>query len=95
MEEFLRPMGFSQCELVKEIGVPGQRIGEIMVGRRSISDDTDLRPGCFFSLSSGKRLSAQVAYDTEVTKRILGGQLTRLKTWAEVDCKPSRALTRR
>ena len=42
-EEFLKPMGLSQYRLAKEIGVPAQRIGQIVLGRRAITADTDLR----------------------------------------------------
>jgi addiction module HigA family antidote len=38
-EEFLIPMGLSQYRLAKEIGVPAQRIGEIMAGKRAITAD--------------------------------------------------------
>ena len=31
-EEFLEPMGISQYRLAKEIGVPAQRIGELLPG---------------------------------------------------------------
>jgi len=34
-EEFLEPMGLSQYRLAKEIGVPAQRIGEIVAGKRA------------------------------------------------------------
>ena len=47
-EEFLEPMGISQYRLAKEIGVPAQRIGQIIAGKRSITADTDLRL-CRFS----------------------------------------------
>ena len=52
-EEFLRPMGISRYRLAKEIGVPAQRIGEIVAGRRTITADTDLRLCRFFGLSNG------------------------------------------
>ena len=42
-EEFLKPMGLSQYRVAKEISVPAQRIGDIVLGKRSITDDTDLR----------------------------------------------------
>ena len=32
LEEFLIPMGLSQYRLAKEIGVPAQRISEIVAG---------------------------------------------------------------
>lgn len=40
LEEFLKPLGNSQYRLAKEIGVPAQRIGEIVAGRRSVTADT-------------------------------------------------------
>ena len=43
LEEFLKPMGISQYRLAKEIDVPAQRISEIVLGKRSITADTDLR----------------------------------------------------
>jgi addiction module HigA family antidote len=71
-EEFLKPMGLSQYRLAKEIGVPAQRISEIVLGKRSITADTDLRLCRFFGLSNGYWLRAQVAYDTEVAERTIG-----------------------
>ena len=52
-EEFLKPLEMSNYRLAKEIGVPAQRIGEILAGRRAISADTDLRLCRFFGLSDG------------------------------------------
>ena len=42
-DEFLVPMGISQYRLAKETGIPAQRIGQIVLGRRSVTADTDLR----------------------------------------------------
>ena len=53
LEEFLKPMGISQYRLAKEIGVPAQRIGQIVAGRRAITADTDLRLCRYFGLSDG------------------------------------------
>ena len=47
-EEFLVPMGLSQYRLARKIGVPAQRIGEIVAGKRAITADTDLRLCRFF-----------------------------------------------
>jgi len=82
LEEFLRPMGISRYRLAKEIGVPAQRIGDIVAGKRSISADTDLRLCRFFGLSNGYWLRAQAAYDTEVAERALGAKLRKIKPWA-------------
>ena len=80
-EEFLLPMGISKYRLAKEIGVPAQRIGEIVAGRRSITADTDLRLCRFFGLSEGYWLRAQVAYDTEVAHERLAGELAKIRPW--------------
>ena len=82
LEEFLKPMGLSQYRLAKEIGVPAQRIGVIVAGRRSITADTDLRLCRFFGLSNGYWLRAQVAYDTEVAEDVLADTLEKIVPWA-------------
>ena len=81
-EEFLVPMGITQYRLAKEIGVPAQRIGEIVAGRRTITADTDLRLCRFFGLSNGYWLRAQAAHDTEVAAKVLASVLRRIKPWA-------------
>ena len=82
LEEFLKPMGISQYRLAKEIGVPAQRISEIVAGKRSITADTDLRLCRFFGLSKGYWLRAQIAYDTEVAEEALADALKRIKPWS-------------
>jgi len=81
-EEFLLPMGLSQYRLAKEIGVPAQRIGEIVGGRRAVTADTDLRLCRFFGLSNGYWLRAQAAYDTEVAADALAEELAQIKPWS-------------
>jgi len=81
-EEFLVPMGISQYRLAKEIGVPAQRIGEIVAGRRAVTAGTDLRLCRFFGLSNGYWLRAQVAYDTEVAWEALAKTLAGITPWA-------------
>lgn len=82
LEEFLKPMGLSQYRLAKEIGVPPQRIGEIVAGRRSVTADTDLRLCRFFGLSEGYWLRGQARYDMEVTKDALAGELDKILPWS-------------
>jgi|SRR5271155_1743581 len=82
LEEFLKPMGISRYRLAKEIGVPAQRIGEIVAGKRAVTADTDLRLCRFFGLSDGYWLRAQGAHDTEVAVRSLGTALAKIKPWA-------------
>jgi len=81
LEEFLIPMGITQYRVAKEIGVPAQRIGEIVAGRRAITADTDLRLCRFFSLSSGYWLRVQATYDTEAAAKELATTLRKIRPW--------------
>ena len=91
-EEFLLPMGISQYRLAKELGVPAQRIGDIVAGKRTITADTGLRLSRFFGLSNGYWLRAQAAHDTEVAERTLGAKLAKIKPWAGAEIHDSRTL---
>jgi len=75
-------MGISQYRLAKEIGVPAQRISEIVSGKRSISADTDLRLCRFFGLSAGYWLRAQGAHDIEVAQDALAGAIAKIRPWS-------------
>ena len=70
-EEFLKPLGLTKYRLAKDIGVPPQRIGEIVAGRRAITADTDLRLCKYFGLSDEWWLRGQVNYDTALTRKSL------------------------
>ena len=74
-EEFLDPMGISQYRLAKDISVPPRRINEIVHGKRSITADTALRLGRFFTMSPQFWLNLQTRYDLEVTEDQLDNRL--------------------
>lgn len=74
-EEFLLPLGITKYRIAKEIGVPAQRIGEIVAGKRAITADTDLRLCKYFGLSAGYWLCLQNKYDTEETRRKIQSEL--------------------
>lgn len=78
-EEFLKPLGLTKYRLAKDIGVPAQRIGEIVAGKRGITADTDLRLCRYFGLSDGWWLRGQVAYDTAIAKETLHKELAAIQ----------------
>ena len=78
-EEFLKPLGLTKYRLAKDIGVPPQRIGDIVAGKRAVTADTDLRLCRYFGLSDGWWLRGQVAYDTVVAKEAMREQLSRIQ----------------
>ena len=77
-EEVLLPMGISQYRLAKETGIPAQRIGQIILGRRRVTADTDLRLCRYFGLTDGYWLRAQVAFDLEAEKRRIEPELNKI-----------------
>ena len=78
-EEFLKPLGLTQYRLAKDIGVPAQRIGEIVSGKRSVTADTDLRLCRYFGMSDGWWLRGQAAYDTAIAKDALAEELSSIQ----------------
>ncbi len=77
-EEFLLPLAMTKYRLAKSIGVPAQRIGDIISGKRGISADTDLRLCRLFGLSDGWWLRLQASYDTVMAKRQLIDELAKI-----------------
>lgn len=78
-EEFLEPLGLSQNALAQAIGVPANRINEIIRGRRGITADTDLRLARFFGMSEGYWLRLQNTYDMMEARREVGALIGKIK----------------
>jgi addiction module HigA family antidote len=62
-EEFLVPLGMSARALATALGVPANRITEIMRGERDVSADTALRLGRYFGTDPRFWLNLQAAHD--------------------------------
>lgn len=69
LEEFLRPMGLSQNELARALKVPARRINEIVLGKRAVTADTDLRLARYFRISEGFFLGLQTDHDLMKKRR--------------------------
>jgi addiction module HigA family antidote len=79
LEEFLAPTGMSQTALAHAIGVPPRRINEIVLGKRAITADTDLRLARYFKMSDGYFLGLQTDYALMQRRREIGDQLKSIK----------------
>jgi len=66
LEEFLKPMGISQNQIGRDLGVSPRRINEIIHGRRSITADTALRLSIYFGNSATFWLGLQMDYDLDI-----------------------------
>jgi addiction module HigA family antidote len=75
LDEFITPMGLSQTGLAQAIGVSPRRINEIVLGKRGITADTDLRLARYFGMSDGFFLGLQIDYDLMEAKRAIGVKL--------------------
>lgn len=76
LEDFLKPMALSQNALARAIHVPPRRINEIVLGKRDVSADTDLRLARYFGLSEGFFLGLQADYDLMERRREIGDDLS-------------------
>ena len=85
LEEFLIPMGISQNRLAREIGVPPRRINEIVLKKRGITADTDLRFSRFFGTSEGFWLGLQADYDLEEKRRSISKSLRQIHIFSEIN----------
>ncbi len=79
LEEFLKPMALSQTALARAIGVPPRRINEIVLGKRAITADSDLRMARYFGLSEGFFLRLQADHDLMARRRQIADKLKAIK----------------
>ncbi|WP_316412619.1 HigA family addiction module antitoxin [Mesoterricola silvestris] len=63
LEEFLVPMAITQVHLAGHIGVPTQRVNELIRGKRGVTPDTAWLLSKAFSTSPEFWLNLQTAYD--------------------------------
>ena len=68
----MKPLGLSADSLSNALGIPQNRISEIVRGRRSITADTALRLECAFGVSAAFWLNLQSHYELEIAARDTG-----------------------
>jgi addiction module HigA family antidote len=68
-EEYLVPLGLSARALAKALGVPPNRLTEIMRGTRDVTADTAIRLGRYFGTDPRFWLNLQAAYDLSKAER--------------------------
>ena len=68
LKEFLEPLGLSQKAVASHIGIPVQRINEIVRGKRGISPDTAWLFSETFKTSPEFWLNLQTTHDLSIHK---------------------------
>ena len=69
LEEFMRPLSLSARAVARDLGVPANRVTEIIKGERSITADTALRLASRFGGTAEFWMRLQMAHDLEVARR--------------------------
>ncbi len=78
LSEELEALGMSAAELARKLGVPTNRVTQILNGTRSITGDTALRLAHFFGTSAEFWLNLQSLYDLRVAQRKAGKSIQAL-----------------
>jgi addiction module HigA family antidote len=76
--EFLEQFNISQNALAKALGIPQNRLSDIINGKRGISADTDLRLCKYFGLTDGYFTGLQADFERIATKRKLSRELKKI-----------------
>lgn len=63
LREFLEPLGLTQGDVAARIGVPYQRVNELVNGRRGVTPSTALRLARLFGTTPDLWLNLQLRWD--------------------------------
>jgi len=85
LAEELNELGVSAAEFSRRLGVPTNRITQILNGRRSITGDTALRLGHFFGTSAAFWLNLQSLYELRIAEQKSGREIMSLPTLASLE----------
>jgi addiction module HigA family antidote len=78
-QEFILPLDLSQNKLARAINVSPRRINEIVLEKRSITADTDLRLSRFLGTSPGFWMNLQQDFDLEAKRNEMKETLKHIK----------------
>ena len=78
LAEELQTIGISAAELARKLGVPTNRVTQIINGQRSISGDTALRLAHYFGTTPEFWLNLQSLYDLRVAHQRSGNAIRKL-----------------
>ncbi len=82
-EEFLEPMGITVYRLSKETGLSQTRISQIVKGERSVTAETALKLGKFFSVPAEFWMNLQALYDIEEAQKRYKKDIESIHTFSD------------
>jgi len=68
-EEFLRPLEMSQAELARKMGVPTNRISQLIAGKRGLTAETALRLEAVLGIDATTWMNLQSTCDIWAAKQ--------------------------
>lgn len=71
----LKALGMSANELAKQLGIPTNRLTQIIAGKRGITGDTALRLGRWFGTGPDIWMNLQKNYELRLAERDIGAAL--------------------
>lgn len=71
LDEFLKPLGMSQVDAARQMGIPVNRLNEVIHSKRGITADTALRLARLLHTSPEFWMNLQVARDLYWASRAL------------------------
>jgi addiction module HigA family antidote len=74
----LKALGMSANVLAKELGVPTNRLTQIIAGKRGITGDTALRLGKWFGTGPDIWMNLQKTYELRLAEREIGNALEKI-----------------
>ena len=83
----IEEIGITATELSRQIGVPPNRISQIIRAKRDLSADTALRLGRFFGTGAEFWMNLQKAYELDRARALLGIKLNQIQGWESVVSK--------
>jgi antitoxin HigA-1 len=74
----LAEIGITPTKLARQLGMPPNRISQIIAGKRAITSNTALRLGHWFGNSAQFWLNLQAAYDLRMAEAAIGKEVEAL-----------------
>jgi addiction module HigA family antidote len=68
VEEFLKPLGWTQVQFAEHLGIPVQRVNEIATGKRGVTPETALLLAAALRTSPEFWLNLQSAHDLALAR---------------------------
>lgn len=85
LAEELEEIGISAAELARLIGVPANRVSQIIAGKRSITADTALRLAQYFGTSAEFWMNLQKIYELDLARKEAGAAIKHIPQRPKVE----------